>query len=165
MIIMICITYNLGYNDLWWWTQNNFNTFKSSVPYLWEKTKRRGIYINWWGVVLWLWIYIYIYNDYEVYIQYIQLSNEVLQKYYPRAAGPRVITSPRYIKCLLFLLSLYWLGMYCSTTTCTYFCTLVTNGNYGCSLPTHGCGWVGVWAIWITFSHLNVMWYDIVIMM
>lgn len=32
-----------------------------------------------------------IYNDYEVYIQYIQLSKEVLLKYHPRAAGPRVI--------------------------------------------------------------------------
>ena len=32
-----------------------------------------------------------IYNDYEVYIGYIQLSEEVLQKYHPRVADPRVI--------------------------------------------------------------------------
>ena len=32
-----------------------------------------------------------IYNDYEVYIGYIQLSEEVLQKYHPRVADPKVI--------------------------------------------------------------------------
>ena len=32
-----------------------------------------------------------IYHDYECYIQYIQLSKEVLLKYHPRAEGPRVI--------------------------------------------------------------------------
>ena len=44
-----------------------------------------------------------IYHDYEGYIQYIQLSLEVLLKYHPRAFGPRVMFQQNFLRQLYIL--------------------------------------------------------------